>query len=171
MDATKPDAAIGGYAHEAGRSVVVVVNKWDLIEKDTYTADRFIKDIRSAYPLLAHVPVVLTSALTRQRTQRALDVALQVYQHSRERVATSQLNSLIEGLKSRNPPPIRGGRQAKLLYCTQHGTEPPSFVCFCSDPGLIGKTYLRYLENRIRSTFPFPEVPIRLVLRERRQSK
>ena len=168
---TVQDIKILAQVMEFRKGAVLVANKWDLIEKDSYTADRFVKDMRKAYPLVTHIPVVLISALTGQRVHRALDMALKVYADSKERVGTSELNRFLEKLKSKNPPPSHNGRQAKLFYCTQHSTQPPSFIFFCNDPGLIQRSYRRYIENQIREQFGFQGCPIQIQIKRRRQTQ
>jgi GTP-binding protein len=164
---TVHDVKILAQVMESRKGAVLVANKWDLVEKDSYTADRFVKEIREAYPFVAHIPVVLTSALTGKRTHRVLDEALEVHERGKERVATSELNAFLEQLTSKNPPPMHRGRQPKLLYCTQHGIQPPSFVFFCNSPGLIQKPYRRYIENQIRERFGFEGCPISIRVKGR----
>lgn len=171
MGVTVQDVKILDQILASRKGAVLVANKWDLVEKDSYTAGQFVKHIREAYPFAAHIPVALTSALTGKRTRRALQVALEVYGRGRERVPTGRLNELLQALVAKNPPPMEGGRQPRLLYCTQHGTDPPSFVFFCSDAKLIGPTYRRYVENQIRAQFGFEGCSIVLRFKSRKQSE
>jgi GTP-binding protein len=157
---TDQDAHIAGYVLDRMKGVVVVVNKWDAVEKDTYTMNEFTKRIRQDLKFLDYVPVVFISAKTGQRIGSVLPAAMQVAEARKHRMGTSELNNLIR-LAYDNVPPLR------IYYATQADTEPPTFVLFVNDPNIVHFSYERYLENRIREHYPFTGTPIRLVFRKR----
>lgn len=166
---TAQDAHIGGYILEEGKSVVVVVNKWDLIEKDTHTINEFTTKIRQDLKFLDYVPVLFISAKTGQRVNKVLSVALQVQEERLRRVPTGELNRLIHEAIARHPP--KGGQRYRLkfLYATQARTDPPTFVFFVNDHTLVHFTYQRYLENQLRDRYGFTGTPLRMVFRDRKE--
>lgn len=168
---TAQDAHIGGYILEEGKSVVVVVNKWDLIEKDTYTIYEFTQKIRQDLKFLDYVPVLFISAKTGQRVNKVLLTALQVQEERLRRVPTGELNRLIHEAVAQHPP--KGGQRHRLkfLYTTQARTDPPTFVFFVNDHTLVHFTYQRYLENQLRGRYGFVGTPLRLVFRSRKEKK
>lgn len=165
---TEQDKRIAGYAHEKGRAIVIVVNKWDLVDKDDKTMLRYTERIREELSFMQYAPVVYVSALTGQRVPRILELVKYVAEQHVMRVATSTLNEVIREAVALNPPPAEGGRRLKILYATQTGVRPPTFVIFVNDPELVHFSYARYLENRIRSSFGFEGTPINLIFRQRR---
>jgi GTP-binding protein len=162
------DAHIAGYILDSWKSVVIVVNKWDAVEKDTYTMDEMTKTIQRELNFLAYVPILFISAKTGQRVDRVLPTALQVQEERLVRLSTSQLNQIFHQAQDTHPPPSHAGRQLKLYYVTQVRSDPPTFLIYVNDPKLSHFTYLRYLENQLRKKYPFLGTPIRLVLRPRR---
>ena len=164
---TAQDAHVVGYVLEAHKGVVLVLNKWDAVEKDEHTADRWLKRLRRDAPYLAWADIVFASALTGQRVERILKEALRVAEERYRRVPTGELNRLIMDAVRAHPPSHVRNRLPKIFYATQVGVAPPTFVVFCNDPAIIHFSYKRYLENRIRDTYGFLGTPIRLILRQR----
>ena len=165
---TSQDAHIAGFILEAWKSTVVVVNKWDAIEKDTHTMVDFTRHVRQELNFMDYVPVVFISALTGQRVDKVLPTALQVQEERLVRISTSQLNQILQDAQDAHPAPSQKGRQLKLYYGTQVRSDPPTFLIYVNDPRLGHFSYMRYLENRLRQTYPFLGTPIRLVMRPRR---
>jgi GTP-binding protein len=164
---TAQDQHIAGYILEDAKSVVVVVNKWDVVEKDTHTMAQYTKDIRAALRFLDYVPVLFISAKTGQRVQQALQVALQVQAERVRRISTADLNRVLQAAVGRHPPKTKGGKRLRFYYVTQPEVDPPTFVFFVNDRKLVHFTYERYLENRIREFYGFLGTPLRLVFRGR----
>jgi GTP-binding protein len=164
---TSQDMHIAGFILDAWKSAVVVVNKWDAIEKDTHTMDEFTARVRQELNFMDYVPVVFISALTGQRVDRVLPTALQVQEERLVRLSTSQLNQIVHKAQDEHPAPSQSGRQLKIYYGTQVRSDPPTFMFYCNDPKLAHFSYRRYLENRLREHYPFLGTPIRLVLRPR----
>jgi len=166
---TAQDAHIAGYIVDAWKSAVVVVNKWDAIEKDTYTMENYIRLIRQELKFLDYVPVVFISAKFGQRVDQVLPIALRVQEERLLHVPTSALNEALQEAQVRHPAPSQSGRQLKIYYGTQVHTAPPTFLLYVNDPKLGHFTYYRYLENRLREKFPFTGTPIRIVMKPRRK--
>ena len=164
---TAQDAHVAGYILEERRSIIVVVNKWDLIEKDTYTMDAYTKQIRHDLRFLDYVPVVFVSALKGQRVHKLLPLAAQVYEQRMQRIPTGALNRLVEDATIRHTPPHKAGKRLRFLYATQPSVDPPTFVFFVNDTRLVHFSYERYLENQIRRQFPYEGTPLKLVFRSR----
>ncbi len=164
---TDQDAHVAGYVLDRMKGVVVVVNKWDAIEKETNTMIEFTKQLRADLKFLDYVPIVYISALTGQRIGTVLPVALQVAAARKHRMGTSELNGVIRAAYEKVPPPSKSGRPLRIYYATQAETEPPTFVLFVNDPNLVHFSYERYLENRLREHYAFIGTPIRLVFRPR----
>ena len=164
---TEQDAHIAGYVLEAMKGVVVVVNKWDALEKDSNTMNEFTKQVRSDLKFLDYVPLLYISAKTGQRVQSVLPTALEVAAARKHRLSTSELNQVIRLAYDNVPPPSKGGRPLRIYYATQAEAEPPTFILFVNDAELVHFSYERYLENRIREYYPFTGTPIRLVFRNR----
>lgn len=164
---TEQDKRIAGYAHEAGRASVLVINKWDLVEKDDRTMNRYTERIRQELGFMQYAPLVFTSALTGRRVPRVLDVVDFVAEQHAKRINTAHVNSLIREAAMQNPPPADKARRLKILYATQGGVKPPRFVLFVNDSELMHFSYLRYLENQFRSAYGFEGTPIRFILRNR----
>jgi len=164
---TAQDAHVVGYVLEAGKGVVLVLNKWDAVEKDEHTADQWLKRLRRDAPYLAWADIVFASALTGQRVERILREARRVAEERYRRVPTGELNRLIMDAVRAHPPSHVRNRLPKVFYATQVGVAPPTFVVFVNDPEIIHFSYKRYLENRIRDAYGFLGTPIRLIFRQR----
>jgi GTP-binding protein len=164
---TAQDAHVAGYVLEDMRSIIVLVNKWDLIAKDTYTMDAYTKQIRADLKFLDYVPVVFISALTGQRVHKVLPLAFQVYQERMERIPTGELNRLVEDATIRHSPPHKAGKRLKFYYATQASVDPPTFIFFVNDTRLVHFSYERYLENQIRRRYGYLGTPLKLVFRAR----
>jgi GTPase len=161
------DLKIANLAWEAGRGLIVIVNKWDLKEKDDKTAPRFEKECVEKAPFLGFVPFIFTSAVTGQRVTRALDLLLQVDAERSKRITTSQVNTTLEALIARRQPPQAAGRDIRLLYATQVEVAPPTIAVFGNHPELVAEHYVRYLHNGFREAWGFTGSPLRIVLRRR----
>jgi GTPase len=168
---TAQDAHVAGYVLEEMRSIIVVVNKWDLVEKDAYTMDAYTKQVRAELKFLDYVPVLYISALTGQRVHKVLPLASQVYEERRQRIATGELNRLVEDAAIRHPPPHKAGKRLRFLYATQADIDPPTFVFFVNDTRLVHFSYERYLENQIRQRYGYLGTPLRLVFRRRKKEE
>jgi GTP-binding protein len=164
---TAQDAHVAGYILEERRSIIVLVNKWDLISKDTYTMDAYTRQVRGELKFLDYVPVLFISALTGQRVDKVLPLALEVYQERMVRIPTGELNRLVEDATIRHAPPHKAGKRLKILYTTQASVDPPTFVFFVNDRRLVHFTYERYLENQIRRRYRYLGTPLKLVFRTR----
>ncbi len=164
---TAQDAHVAGYIQEEMRSIIVLVNKWDLITKDTYTMDAYTKQIRADLKFLDYVPVLFISALTGQRVHKVLPLALQVYEERMVRIPTSELNRLVEDATIRHSPPHKAGKRLKFYYATQASVDPPTFVFFVNDTRLVHFSYERYLENQIRRRYGYLGTPLKLLFRSR----
>ena len=164
---TAQDAHIAGYILEAWKSTVVIVNKWDVIPKDTYTMDNFTREVRSTLNFMDYVPVLFISAKTGQRVDRVLPMALRVQEERLMRLSTSQINQILQAAQFAHPAPDHAGRQFKIFYGTQVRSDPPTFMLYVNDPKLAHFTYLRFLENKIRTSYSFLGTPIRIVLKPR----
>ena len=162
------DAHIAGYILESWKSTVVVVNKWDAIEKDSFTMDSFTERIRQELNFMAYVPILFISAKNGQRVEQVLPTALRVQEERVMRLSTSQLNQILQKAQERHPAPSHAGQQFKVYYATQVRSDPPTFLLYVNEPKLAHFTYTRYLENRIREAHAFTGTPIRLVMRPRR---
>jgi GTP-binding protein len=163
---TETDAHVFGQADDAGRAAILVVNKWDLIEKDTDTAGAYAKEIRETTKFLRHCPILFISALSGQRTHRIWEEIDRVYESYKKRIPTSELNEKLAEWVGRRPPHGIRGRHPKILYMTQVETGPPSFAMFVKNPHALHYSYKRYLTNRMRETYGFEGTPIRLYVRE-----
>jgi len=166
---TAQDTHIAGYIKDAFKSAIVVVNKWDLIEKDTFTINAFTDHIRQELNFMDYVPMIFISAKTGQRVDKVLPLALRVQEERLVRLPTSQINKIIQTAQDMHPAPSRTGRSMRIYYGTQVRNDPPTFLLYVNDPELGHFTYLRYLENQFRKHYPFIGTPIRLVLKKRRE--
>lgn len=164
---TSQDAHIAGYILEEWKSCVVLVNKWDAIEKDNYSMENFTKLIRHDLNFMDYVPIVFISAKTGQRVDQVLPLALQVQEERLARLSTSKINAIIQKAMDYQPPPSHAGAQLKIYYGTQVRSNPPTFVLFVNNPKLMHFTYLRYLENQIRAEYSFLGTPIKLAVKGR----
>ena len=164
---TEQDTKVAGLAHEAGKACIIVVNKWDAIEKDDKTMDHMRQDIRRDLSYMTYAPIVFISALTGQRVDRLFDLINYVNDQASLRITTCILNTVLADATARVQPPTDKGRRLKIYYMTQIGIKPPHFVCFCNDAKLFHFSYQRYLENQIRSTFGLEGTPVRLTIRQK----
>ena len=164
---TAQDTHIAGYINEAWKSVILVVNKWDLIEKDTNTSMEFEREIRQQLNFLPYIPILFLSALSGQRVQQVLPLVKQVQQERLRKVPTSLLNRILINAQDIHQSTVGTGKPFRIYYGTQVKTEPPTFLLYCNDPALGHFTYLRFLENQIREEIPFTGTPIHLVLKKR----
>ncbi|HEY0303899.1 MAG TPA: GTP-binding protein, partial [Longimicrobiales bacterium] len=176
IDASEPevlvqDLRIAEKAWSAGASLVVVVNKWDLVEKETGTSEKFEKKFKERAPQLRWVPMIFTSALTGQRVTKVLDHVIDVADARKKRVSTRMVNDVLKELQIRQPPPHYRGFPVKLLYATQADIQPPTFVIFVNYPKALPESYLRYLHNGFREAWGFRGTPLRIRLRARREQK
>lgn len=165
------DLRIAEKAWRSGCGVIIVANKWDLVDKDERTAIEYERKLRTRAPSLKNVPILFTSALTGQRVRRVLDEVLSVAEARARRIPTSEVNEALRELAARLPPPHHRGMPVKLLYMTQTSTAPPTFVVFTNQPKGLKEPYLRYLRNGLRQRWGFPGTPIRLRVRGRREKK
>jgi GTP-binding protein len=161
------DKKVAGYAHESGRGVVIVVNKWDAVEKDDKTMQQFVELIRTEFKYLSYAPILFVSAKTKQRVQTILPKVHEVAEQHSMRIPTPVLNDLIQEAITVTPPPSDKGRRLKISYSTQVSVKPPTFVLFVNDVELMHFSYKRYLENKIRDAFPFEGTPIRILVRKK----
>ena len=164
---TEQDEKIAGIAHEAGKATIIVVNKWDLIEKDNSTVNEFNTKIRTALSYMPYAPIFYVSAKTGQRTGILFEKILEVYAEAHKRVTTGMLNDLLNDAITRVQPPSDKGKHLKIYYMTEASVAPPTFVVFCNSAALFHFSYQRYLENCLRTAFGFSGTPIRIVIRER----
>ena len=164
---TEQDTKVAGLAHEAGKACIIVVNKWDAVEKDDKTMDRMREDVRRDLAYMTYAPIVFISALTGQRVSRLFELINYVNDQASMRITTGMLNSVLADATARVQPPTDKGKRLKILYMTQVGIKPPHFVCFCNDAKLFHFSYQRYLENQIRNTFGLEGTPVRLTIRQK----
>ena len=165
---TSQDAHIAGFILDAWKSAVVIVNKWDALEKDTHTMDEFTRRVRQELNFMSYVPVLYISAKTGQRVDQVLPMALRVQEERLVNISTSRINQILQQAQSAHPAPSHAGRQLKIYYGTQVRNDPPTFLLHVNDPRLGHFTYYRYLENQIREAYNFIGTPIRIVMRPRR---
>ena len=164
---TEQDTKVAGLAHEAGKACIIVVNKWDAIEKDGKTMDKMRQDVMRDLSYMTYAPIVFISALTGQRVDRLFELINYVNDQAATRISTGMLNSVLADATARVQPPTDKGRRLKIYYMTQVGIRPPHFVCFCNDARLFHFSYQRYLENQIRATFGLEGTPVRLTIRQK----
>ena len=161
------DKHVAGYAEEAGKPVVIVVNKWDTVEKDDKTMNVFIEKVRTEFAYLAYAPIVFVSAKTRQRVMTILPVVDKVYENTLRRISTNVLNEVIADFQMVTRAPARNGKRFRIYYATQVGVQPPTFMLSCNEPSLLHFTYRRFIENQLRQSFDFEGTPIHLVVRKK----
>ena len=164
---TEQDTKVAGLAHDAGKACIIVVNKWDAIEKDDKTMDRMRADIRRDLSYMTYAPIVFISALTGQRVGRLFELINYVNDQAAMRITTGMLNSLLADATARVQPPTDKGRRLKIYYITLAGVKPPHVICFCTDAQLFHFSYQRYIENQIRATFGLEGTPVRLTVRQK----
>ncbi len=166
---TAQDAHIAGYIKDAWRSAIVVVNKWDLVEKDTYTINSYTEHIRQELNFMDYIPMLFISALTGKRVDQVLALALKVQEERLVRLSTSQINKIIHRAQDKHAAPSKTGRSLRIYYGTQVRSDPPTFLLYVNNPELAHFSYIRYLENQFREEYPFSGTPIRLALKKRRE--
>ena len=164
---TEQDTKVAGLAHEAGKACIIVVNKWDLVEKDGKTMDRMREDVRRDLSYMAYAPILFISAATGQRVDRLFELIQYVNNQASTRITTGMLNSVLADAQTRVQPPTDKGRRLKIYYMTQVGIKPPHFVIFCNDARLFHFSYQRYIENCIRNTFGLEGTPIKITIRQK----
>lgn len=162
------DKRIAGYAHEAGRGIVIVVNKWDLVEKETNTLRDFEKEIRESFVYLDYAPIIFVSAVTKQRLKQLPELISEVSYNQNLRVPSAVLNDVIMDAVAINPTPTDKGKRLKIFYATQVAVKPPTFVIFVNEEELMHFSYARFLENQIRRAFTFEGTPIKIIPRRRK---
>ena len=167
---TEQDVKIAALAHEAGKPGIIVMNKWDAVEKDDATMNRMTARLKEDLKFMDYFRVLYISALNGQRVKNILPAVREVYEHTSLRVSTGVLNDVIGDAVTVNPPPTHNGRRLKILYCTEVSVCPPSFVIFVNDPTLMHFSYKRYLENSLRKAFDFSGTPIRITVRAKNES-
>ena len=164
---TEQDTKIAGLAHEAGKASILVVNKWDTVEKDTHTMDKMTEEVRNGLSYMPYAPVLFLSAKTGQRVDRLYELINYVNEQAALRISTGMLNSVLADATARVQPPSDKGRRLKVFYVTQAGVKPPHFVFFCNDAKLFHFSYQRYLENQIRAVFGLEGTPVKITIRQR----
>lgn len=168
---TEQDTKIAGLIHDEGKAVIIVVNKWDALEKETGTLEKYRKEIIGKLKFMDYAPVLFISAKTGQRVNTVFSKIKEVYETSRVRITTGVLNDVVNDATDNLQPPLQGTRRLKIYYATQTGVQPPTFVFFVNDENLMQFSYERYLENYFRKTFQFEGTPIRFILRERTEKE
>lgn len=164
---TDQDKRIAGFAHEKGKGIIIAVNKWDLVEKEDKTYNRYKDKVRQELVFLDYAPLLFISARTGQRVLKLLDLIKVVFENSSRRIPTGILNSLIREAVGVSPPPTIKGKALKIYYITQTGEKPPTFIIFVNNPELLHFSYKRYLENQLREAFDFQGTPVRIITRKR----
>ncbi len=164
---TEQDSKVAGLAHEAGKACIIAVNKWDIVDKDTYTMDRMRQDLERDFSFMAYAPMIFISAKTGQRVDKLFSLIRYVHEQNCMRVTTGMLNDVLADATARVQPPTDRGRRLKIYYMTQASTCPPTFVCFVNKAQLFHYSYQRYIENCIRGTFGLEGTPVRIVVREK----
>lgn len=164
---SEQDVRIAGYVHEEGKASVLIINKWDTIEKDTYTVEEFKKKMLVDLAFMSYVPMLFISAKTGQRVNKVMEIADYAYQQNTMRISTGKLNDIVNEAVTMNDPPVNNGRRLRIYYSTQVSIQPPTFVIFANEPDLMHFSYRRYLENYIRKSFSLTATPIHLIIRKR----
>ena len=163
---TEQDSKVAGYAHEQGKACIIAVNKWDAVEKDSYTMDAMRKKLEEDFSFMSYAPIVFISAKTGQRVDKLFETIHYVDNQNATRVPTGALNEMLARATAKVQPPSDKGKRLKVFYMTQTATRPPTFVCFVNQKALFHFSYQRYLENQIRETFGLTGTPIRMITRE-----
>ena len=164
---TEQDTKIAGLAHESGKACIIVVNKWDLVDKETGTMEKMRKDIMRDLSFMSYAPIIFISAVTGQRTEKLFELINFVNDQSNMRISTGMLNNVLADAQARVQPPTDKGRRLKIYYMTQTGIKPPNFVIFCNSRELFHFSYQRYIENQLRTVFGLEGTPIRIVIRQK----
>lgn len=168
---TEQDVKICGYVHEQGKPSVIIMNKWDLVEKDTYTINKFNDELKESLKFMDYFQSIYISAKTGLRTDKILELSNKVLDNANRRITTGQLNDLILDAVSSNEPPSVNGKRLKINFCTQTGVNPPEIVIFCNEQQLMHFSYKRYLENCIRSAYDFSGTPLKIIVREKKEDE
>ena len=163
---TEQDSKVAGYAHEQGKGCIIAVNKWDAVEKDTYTMDRMRKELEEAFSFMSYAPILFISAKTGRRLDKLFELIHFVDVQNGTRIPTGALNEMLARATARVQPPSDKGKRLKIFYITQSSTRPPTFVCFVNQKALFHFSYQRYIENQIRENFGLTGTPMRLLVRE-----
>lgn len=166
---TDQDTKVAGIAHEAGKAVIIAVNKWDKIEKDNKTMNKFVKDIETEFKYLSYAPTIFISAATGQRVTKLFELINMVHENNTMRIATGVLNDVLIEAMAMNQPPAEKGRPLRIYYMTQVSVKPPTFVLFVNDTELLHFSYKRYIENQLREAFGFKGTPIHFIARNRKE--
>jgi len=161
------DKHVAGYAYEAGKPLIIVFNKWDVIEKDEKTINTYTKLIRNEFSFLSHVPIIFVSAKTKQRINDLLPLINEVYDYSLLRIDTSVLNEVVLDAQLLNPAPTFKGKRFRIYYCTQVGVAPPTFILYVNDPELMHFSYKRFIENKLREAFGFDGSLLKIIARKK----
>jgi len=164
---SEQDAKIAGFAHEKGKASIIVVNKWDLVEKETNTMNNYKKDVMDVLSFMQYAPIMFVSAKTGQRVPKLFEQIRYVAEQNAMRITTGMLNDILHEAMARVQPPTDKGKRLKILYMTQSSTKPPTFVAFCNRAELFHFSYQRYIENQIREVFGMVGTPVRFIVRER----
>lgn len=175
IDGSEPiseqDIKVAGYVHEENKPSIVIVNKWDKVEKDERTYNKYLKDIKEKFSFMNYVKPLFISAVTGQRFNQIMPTVLEILENNSRRIPTSTLNDLLQEAINITEPPIKNGKRLKIMYMTQSDIKPPTFVFFCNDASLMHFSYLRYLENRIREAINFEGTPIKLICKNRNEKE
>lgn len=166
---TDQDTKVAGIAHEAGKAVIIAVNKWDKIEKDNKTMNKFVKDIETEFKYLSYAPTIFISAVTGQRVTKLFELINMVHENNTMRISTGVLNDVLIEAMAMNQPPADKGRPLRIYYMTQVSVKPPTFVLFVNDTELLHFSYKRYIENQLREAFGFKGTPIHFIARNRKE--
>ena len=164
---TEQDVRIAGYVHEKGKPSVVIINKWDLVEKNSYTMNEFEDKLKDELSFMSYFKSAYVSAVTGQRLSNVIEMVKKVYDNASKKIPTGKLNELLSEAILSNEPPYRNGKKLKINYITQASTNPPTFLLFCNDASLMHFSYLRYLENRFRQAIDFSGTPIKFITRSK----
>jgi GTP-binding protein len=171
IDATEPisrqDVRVASEGHRARKGMMILVNKWDLVEKDTHTADRYVESVRRSMSFLSYAPVITISALTGLRIEKVLPLAMNIQKARERRIATSELNRVLERIVNASTPSYQGGGVGKIYYATQTGAEPPTFTLFVNKAAYFPRSYIRYINNQIRKMFTFEGTAITISLKSK----
>ena len=168
---TEQDINIAGYAFERGCGCIFLLNKWDLLDKDTHTVEKYMGELRMRAKFLAFAPAMTISALTGQRVAKIFNMVDDVYQQYQQRIVTGKLNRILETATAKNPPPLHRGKPLKFYYIAQVSSGPPTFVCFVNYPRAVHFSYKRFLINQIREQAGLDKTPIRILIRQRENRK
>lgn len=166
---TEQDVKIAGYAHDEGKACIIIVNKWDIVEKDTHTVNQFKKDIQAKLIFMTYAPIVYVSALTGQRVNKIVEQVDYVMECANRRISTGLLNDCLGEAVTISEPPSKNGRRLKIYYSTQVTVKPPTFILFVNDTELMHFSYLRYIENYLRKSFDFTGTPVRIFCRNKNE--